>query len=97
VAELNIEAVREELNKAEWEPCEDGDGRVRRVFLGTRMALCPSGKYYTVYACSNVSEEEAQADEGWFEAVKVELEAIDAFIESGDGDPCDLFAVEYGD
>lgn len=95
MAELNIEAVREELDKAEWEPCEDGEGRVRRVFLGTRMVLCPSGKVYAPWACSHVTEEEAQADEDWFEAAKAGLETIGAFIEVGEGDPCDLFAVEY--
>jgi hypothetical protein len=97
VTELNFEAIRKELDKAEWEPCEDEDGRVRRVFLGTRMALCPSGKYYTPFACSNVTDEEAEADEEWYERVKAGLESLGASLESGDGDPCDLFAVEYGE
>jgi hypothetical protein len=61
------------------------------------MALCPSGKYYTPFACSNVTDAEAEADEEWYEAAKAGLEAIGASLESGDGDPCDLFAVEYGD
>jgi len=95
VSELNIEAVRTELDKAEWEPTEDGDGRTRRVFLGTVFALKPSGKYYTSFACSNVTEEEARQDEDWTEKTEAALEGIGASLEHGEGDPCDLFAAEY--
>lgn len=94
MALLDLKAIRAELDKAEWEPMED-DGCSRRIFLGTRMALVPSGKYYTSWANSNVTEAEAEADEAWFEAVEAELATIKATLESGADDPCDLFVVEY--
>ena len=97
MAELNTEVIRKALDKAEWEPCEEGEGRVRRTFLGTCFTLTPSGKFYTPWACSNVTDEEVQADEEWCDAAQAELEAIGANLESGEGDPCDLFAAEYGD
>lgn len=95
MAELNIKAIRTLLDKAEWEPTEDGDGRTRRVYLGTVFALKPSGKYYTAFASSNVTDEEAQQDEAWTEKAGTELEGIGACLESGEDDPCDLFATQY--
>jgi hypothetical protein len=94
MALLDLKKIREELDKAEWEPMED-DGCSRRIFLGTRMALTPSGKYYTSWANSNVTDKEAEEDEAWFEEVGVELATINATLESGEGDPYDLFVVEY--
>lgn len=94
MALLDLKEIRVKLNKAEWEPMED-DGCSRRIFLGTRMALTPSGKYYTSWANSNVTQEEAEADEAWFEGVEAELATINATLESGADDPCDLFVVEY--
>lgn len=46
------------LEALPWEPAEpflDGDAtHMRRIFLGTVFRLCPSGKYYMPWACSNV-------------------------------------------
>lgn len=94
---LDFEAIKAELEKAEWQEGEEPDQEVRRVFLGTIFALTPSGKYYMPWACSNVTEEEAEQDEEWREAVEAELEKIDACLASGEGDPCDLFAEQYRD
>lgn len=54
--DVNWQAVKEEMDGQAWE--EDSDNRdmeVRRIFLGTVFALCPSGKYYTPFANSNVN------------------------------------------
>lgn len=94
---LDYEAIKEQLEEAEWDR-DLGDpegGEVRRVFLGTVFALCPSGKYYTPWACSNVTEEEAERDNAWYEEVEAELEKFDASLVHGEGDPCDLFAEQY--
>lgn len=94
---LDLEAIRELLDTEEWEDeiCEDH--QVRRIYLGTVFDLFHSGKYYTAWACSNVTEEEAQRDEEWREAVEEELGTIGACLVNGDGDPCDLFIEEIRD
>lgn len=92
---LKFDAIKVELEKAEWEQDEEPDREVRRIFLGTVFALAPSGKYYMPWACSNVTEEEAEEDEKWRDAVEAELNKFDAHIASGEGDPCDLFAEQY--
>jgi len=90
---FNLDNLKAELAAAEVEPSPDGSSR--RVFLGTVMDLMPSGKFYTPWACSNVSDEEAEEDEAWREQAEEELGSIGAVLESGEGDPCDLFAVQY--
>lgn len=64
-------------------------------YLGTVFSLTPSGKYYTPWACSNVEEEEAEEDAEYFEAWEEFLSGTGASLESGEGDPCDLFLVWY--
>jgi hypothetical protein len=94
---LNFEAIKAQLEEAEWEKCEEPDREVRRIFLGTVFALTPSGKYYMPWACSNVTEAEADEDVQWREAVEAELAKFDAYLTSGEGDPCDLFAEQIRD
>ena len=50
---IDWERVRAELNSTEWYDRGDGE-QERTVFLGTVMALYPSGKYYQPWACSNL-------------------------------------------
>ncbi|MCK9598278.1 MAG: hypothetical protein M0R06_04510 [Sphaerochaeta sp.] len=60
--------------------------------LGSVFSLTPSGKYYMPW-CSNFTEEEAEEDERWYEALdRVALE-MGGWIEHGEGDPLDLFFV----
>lgn len=97
---FDTDSLRAELDEQDWEPDYQDDperNEVRRVFLGTVFTLCPSGKFYTPWACSNVTEAEAQEDERWYEQANAELEAAGLSLESGEGDPCDLFAAEYRD
>ena len=79
----------EALRNPHYDPDVEDD--VCSVFLGTIMALTPSGKYYMPWACSNVSEEEAQQDEAWYEALEAVADSYDGWVESGENDPCDLF------
>lgn len=65
---------------------EGGD----RVWIGTVFALTPSGKYYTAWACGNVSPSEVRQDEQWFACLAREAEAHGYWIERGE-DPCDIF------
>jgi hypothetical protein len=45
--------------------------------------------------CEAIGSREAYLDEVWKEEVEEQLRDIGASLEHGEGDPCDLFAVEY--
>jgi hypothetical protein len=92
---IDAKALREEIEGLDWHLTSDG--WERGVYLGTVFALTPSGKYYTSWACGNVTEEEAALDEEWYEAVEEQLAKQDLYLTSGEGDPCDLFACEGRD
>lgn len=88
---------------------EDMEGNiVESVFLGSVFSIYPSGKYYTPWANSNVEvcnrckgkgcdfcgylgSREAFEDELFTEFL--EEYADNCWIESGEGDPCDIFLV----
>lgn len=59
-------------------------------FIGTVMSLAPSGKYWHMIAASNIDEIEAAMDSAYFEALDRVAESAGGWIESGEGDPCDL-------
>lgn len=65
---------------------------VATVYLGSILALSPSGKVYMPWS-SNVTEKEAFRDERWRESLERQLGKY--WLESGEGDPCDLFAVRF--
>jgi len=90
--------VKAALEEEEWQERADGEpGQVRMIYLGTVFNWYPSGKYYTPFANSNVTEEEAEKDEEWREAVEAECEFLGVSFEHGENDPCDLFIAEYRD
>lgn len=68
-----------------------GDCRYYSLFLGTVMSLAPSGRYWTCWACNNVTQEEADRDEEYFEILDNCADEAGGWIENGEGDPCDLF------
>lgn len=76
------------------EEYENEDGRFESAFLGTCFSLTPSGKYYMPWACSNVTEAEANRDEAWNEALEEAANHFGGWIESGEGNPCDYFFVK---
>lgn len=87
--------LRRLVNEQPWEVDPEDDTREeRRVYLGTVMSLYPSGKYYTPFACGNVTQEEADQDEAWRERAEQELQALGLSLMHGEHDPCDVFAVE---
>ena len=94
---------REEIEQWDWplikanalENVEEGFGSEEPEgldFLGTVFALFPSGKYYMPFACSNVTLREAHRDEEFGRALDDVAEKYGMWIESGEGDPCDVFA-----
>ena len=83
-----------EVDKEDWEEdCYDSSLQKRSIFVGSVFSNLPSGKYYMPWS-SNVTEEEANEDEKWYEQVENELSTIQCYLESGEGDPCDLFISE---
>jgi len=52
---FDLAMIRKEMDREDWEsdPALGGD-QVRRVYLGSVLNLCPSGKFYMPWACSNV-------------------------------------------
>lgn len=93
-AEEIVSSAWPELESAEINEDYD-DNRIQSVFLGTVFALMPSGKYYTPWANGNVTEEEAETDELFTDALEAAAEKRGAWIESGEGDPCDLFLCRH--
>jgi len=89
-------AIKEYGQKEVDEWSEYGVGP-RSVFLGTVFTLCPSGKFYTPFANSNVGYEEYVLDACWYDAMDTVFESHGMYVVSGDGDPCDLFAVVFRD
>lgn len=86
-------AVKKIMATEDWQDDYDGQ-QIRMVFLGTVFNLMPSGKYYMPWACSNVTDEEAEQDEAFMEQLETEADEHGYFITEGEGDPCDLFAAE---
>lgn len=83
---LDLTALNHELQNAD---IEEG---LQTVYLGTIHALTPSGKVCAPWV-DHRSDVEAQSDEDWYEEIDRELDSIGAWLEHGENDPCDLFAV----
>lgn len=62
-------------------------------YLGSVFSIMPSGKYYTFWAHGNVTDYEAFQDEVFNSALESIAESFGMWIESGEGDLCDLYAV----
>jgi hypothetical protein len=70
---------------------EDDASPYESWYLGTVFALTPSGKYYTPWARSNVTDTEGARDERWYDALEQAANKLGGWIESGEGDPLDLY------
>jgi len=78
---------------AKGNPCEldQGEDTPRGVcYLGTVMSIYPSGKYYMPW-CTNQTSHDEQRDEAFGEALEEKAAEFHGWIETGEGDPCDLF------
>lgn len=87
--DIDWDKAREEILKQEEYVTDDGTV-VKEICLGAVFYLTPSGKYYMPWACSNITEEEAEKDAEWFETLDEEAEKHNMYITSGIGDPCDI-------
>lgn len=90
----NLAAIKAEC-EANAEPDPDSWPRnselIGRCFLGTVMNIYPSGKYYMPW-CSNQTRADETRDKCYGAAFNGSFESAGMWIESGEGDPCDLFA-----
>lgn len=93
----NWDAVKEEAENNPSESMWDKGEYFGYCYLGSVFCIMPSGKYYTPFACSNVTEREAERDERYMEALEKVANKYGGWIESGEGDPCDLFFVCHVD
>lgn len=72
MSDFDMEALKAEVENAEIVNLDDCF--MKTVWLGTMTGLAPSGKYYLPFACSNVTEEEADTDEEYWSELEEELE-----------------------
>ena len=52
---IDWDRVRKDLDREEWQWNEWNDQFERSICIGSVFSLMPSGKYYTPWACSNVT------------------------------------------
>ena len=88
-AEWRFDKARAEAREY-TEPSEDGDCLIGRVFIGTCFAIMPSGKYYMPWT-SNQTRSDETRDAAFMEAFEEAIDAAGGWLESGEGDPCDMF------
>lgn len=70
----------------------DEEGNIiASCFVGSVFSINPSGKYWTFWACSNVTRAEQTKDRAYNEALEEVLEEKGYFLSSGEGDLCDVF------
>jgi hypothetical protein len=75
------------------EPGLDYDGnKIKSTYLGSVFNIMPSGKYYMPWS-SNVTEAEAQKDSRFLEALEKVASKFGGWIESGEGNPTDMYFV----
>lgn len=73
-----------------WE--KDLDEGIECKYCGTYMSIQPSGKYYMAFT-SNQTEQDVELDEMFWDMVEALIPAI--WFESGEGDPCDVYAYRH--
>lgn len=84
--------IKEAIDQASWGKTKtdaldnltwDSDNQqvIGRSMLGSIFSITPSGKFYTPFACSNVSEDEASLDEYFHEYLETVASNHDMFID----------------
>lgn len=64
------------------------------IYIGSVFSVYPSGKYYTFWT-TNQTAEDVRKDEAFQAAMDKLTERYNIILESGEGDPTDLFFVRY--
>jgi len=87
-----MESIKDELMAlVQGHQCYDGcQEGTHCEYWGSIFNLVPSGKYYLPW-CTNASEDEMEADEGWWAAAEEAAEDLGLWITLGEGDPTDVY------
>ncbi len=78
-------------------PCVEGcddDGHVGSCYLGSVMSIYPSGKFYMPWT-TNQTAKDVERDSAFGEALDAVASANGGWVESGEGDPTDLYFCRY--
>lgn len=93
---MSLRTLKQKLSQKEWEVCGDDYYIVRRLWIGTVFGVMPSGKYYMPWT-TNQNQKDEQADGSFLERLEGMLNRAGCGLENGEGDPCDMYVVEYRD
>lgn len=88
--EWNFAAARAKAAKNVSAGDSLGDPSIGHAYLGSVFAIMPSGKYYAPWTSNQTSADETR-DAAFMEAFEAAAEHAGGWIESGEGDPCDMF------
>lgn len=91
-AKLHAQNMIEEYeeNKFDKDYLNGGfDGDYVCIYYGSILDMSPSGKYYMPW-CSNQTEEDVDNDALFWETLEDELDSVNLWYESGEGDGLDI-------
>jgi len=66
---------------------------IGRYYIGTVFNVMPSGKYYMPWT-TNQTDKDVVMDTAYMAALEDAAEKQGLYVDSGEGDPCDLFLVK---
>ena len=93
--EFNWDLIISKLNNPNDDMIVDddfNDCKYASLYVGSCLSIFPSGKFYMPWACSNIENvREALLDECYREALEKRLDSLGLWMESGEGDPLDIF------
>lgn len=92
----SFKADVEGIGENDWhdQPGEFGGDSYQSFFIGTVFSIFPSGKYYMPWT-TNQTEEDVELDAEFKELVEEWLGERNMWLESGEGNPCDLFVCRH--
>lgn len=98
--EILTKHYKETIQSWDWESLKEGafyscsadeEGNIiASCFLGTVMNTAPSGKFYSFW-CNNQTRSDVVKDQCFFDALDEVAEENGMWVDSGEGDPTDLF------
>jgi hypothetical protein len=87
-------ALKGIIEDDDFEECEDYDGnKLKSCYLGSFMSLDPCGRYHHILSPNGIT---AKCVRFWDNLEKC-AEELDGWIESGEGDPTDIYFVMNGE
>jgi hypothetical protein len=88
---IDWEGVLFDLDHAELS--EDFEGNlIQEICIANILDIVPSGKYWTIWANSNVTDEEMQQDAEYMDKLMAEAESHGLYIHEGECDGLDVIA-----